>query len=186
MATARQIKANRLNAQKCTGPRTPKGRAISSQNALKTGIDAKSEIIRTENRANYDALIATFYTRFRPATPEERRLVDNLIRNEWLSRRYMAAAANVINHNFDKHQDTDLGRVFLECSDQICRAQRRINVAVRDFARALKQLNALRALRVSETPAQLTPNNPLNPKSVSFLISDIRRPDKDRPLENAA
>jgi hypothetical protein len=186
MATARQIKANRLNAQKCTGPRTPKGRAISSQNALKTGIDAKSEIIRTENCANYDALIATFYTRFRPATPEERRLVDNLIRNEWLSRRYMAAAANVINQNFDKHNDTDLGRVFLECSDQICRAQRRINVAVRDFARALKQLNALRALRAFETPAQPIPKNPLNPKSVSFLISDIRRPEKDPPLGKAA
>jgi hypothetical protein len=186
MATARQIKANRINAQKCTGPRTPTGRAISSQNALKTGIDAKSEIIRTENHATYDALIAAFYTRFRPATPEERRLVDNLIRNEWLSRRYMAAAANVINQNFDKHQDTDLGRVFLECSDQICRAQRRINVAVRDFARALKQLNALRALRLAEVPTQPATNTPLNPKSVSFLIPDISRPEKDPPLAEAA
>jgi hypothetical protein len=186
MATARQIKANRLNAKKCTGPRTEKGRAISSQNALKTGIDAKSEIIRTENRASYDTLIATFHARFRPTTPEERRLVDNLIRNEWLSRRYMAAAANVINQNFDKHNDTDLGRCFLECSDQVCRAQRRINVAVRDFARALKQLNALRALRASQTPAQPIPNIPLNSKSVSFLIPDIRRPEKDPPIAEAA
>ena len=186
MATARQIKANRMNAQKCTGPRTPEGRAVSSQNALKTGIDAKSEIIRTENRTGYDALIATFYTRFRPATPEERYLVDKLIRHEWLSRRYSAAAANVINRNFNKHNDTDLGRAFLECCDQVLRAQRRINVAVRDFARTLKQLNALRALRAAQTPVQPAANTTFNPKSVSFLISDIRHPEEDPLLAKAA
>jgi len=113
MATARQITANRIHARSCTGPRTHAGRAISSQNALKTGIDAKADVIRTESRASYDALIATLYTRFRPSTPEQRRLADNLIRTEWLSRRY-AAAANVINRSLDERQDSDLGRVYID------------------------------------------------------------------------
>jgi hypothetical protein len=37
MATARQIEANRRNAQKSTGPRTAAGKARSARNALKYG-----------------------------------------------------------------------------------------------------------------------------------------------------
>ena len=34
VATAAQIAANRLNARRSTGPRTPEGKAVSSRNAL--------------------------------------------------------------------------------------------------------------------------------------------------------
>jgi hypothetical protein len=153
MATARQIKANRKNARRCCGPRTPQGRAISSQNALKTGIYAQAEIIRTEDRENYEILISEFHARFTPATTKENRLVQDLIRAEWLGRRAMASAASVINRSFnafhdsDECHDNDFGRVILERMDQICRSQRRIKVAIRDFARALRQLTALRAIK---------------------------------------
>ena len=58
MATQRQIEANRRNAQKCTGPRTPEGKARSSRNALKTGIDAKSAVLPSESAAKLDELTA--------------------------------------------------------------------------------------------------------------------------------
>jgi hypothetical protein len=38
MATQAQILANRRNAQKSTGPRTEKGKAVVSQNAVKHGL----------------------------------------------------------------------------------------------------------------------------------------------------
>jgi len=38
MTTQARIHANRLNAQKSTGPRTPQGKAVVSQNALKHGL----------------------------------------------------------------------------------------------------------------------------------------------------
>ena len=56
MATLNQIEANQKNAQNCCGPKTPETKAISSMNALKTGIDAKSEVIRVESQAEFDAL----------------------------------------------------------------------------------------------------------------------------------
>ena len=39
MATIQQIEANRLNAQKSTGPRSVERKAASRFNATKTGID---------------------------------------------------------------------------------------------------------------------------------------------------
>jgi hypothetical protein len=44
MATEKQRAANRRNAQKSTGPRSVEGKAVSSQNALKSSIDAKSQV----------------------------------------------------------------------------------------------------------------------------------------------
>jgi hypothetical protein len=50
MATEAQILANRLNAQKSTGPQTPEGKAIVSQNAVKHGLSAGQDIISSESR----------------------------------------------------------------------------------------------------------------------------------------
>jgi hypothetical protein len=159
MATARQIKANRLNARKCCGPRTPAGRARSSQNALKHGIDAKAEVIRTESREKYNELVAQFNARFTPSTPQEHQLVHELIRSEWLTRRAAAGQASVINQSLDENSQHDLGRVFLEHSNQICRSQHILNRAARDFSRALRDLTKIRA--------QKPPANQLPPKNLT-------------------
>ena len=42
MATAAQIEANRLNAQKSTGPRTDRGKARAKLNAIKHGMTART------------------------------------------------------------------------------------------------------------------------------------------------
>ena len=52
MPTQAQLNANRLNAQKSTGPTSPEGKAASSLNALKSGIDAWSHIIPGEDTAD--------------------------------------------------------------------------------------------------------------------------------------
>ena len=49
MASQKQTEANRLNAQKSTGPRSVEGKAASRMNALKSGIDARSNFIRGED-----------------------------------------------------------------------------------------------------------------------------------------
>src|ERR1700728_3050548 len=147
MATNRQIEANRKNAQKCTGPNTEKGKAASSQNALKTGLDAKSEVLRFESRPDYEALIAEFYARYHPTVPEDRALVDMLIRSEWLSRRYTAIDTAIWEHEFFKSGETSLGATFLKSQEAFERVGRRINWAQRNYQFALKQLLDVRAKR---------------------------------------
>jgi hypothetical protein len=74
MASQKQLAANRLNAQKSTGPRSVEGKARSSMNALKTGIDARSHTIPGEPISQLEDLTADYYQRFCPTTPEQRML----------------------------------------------------------------------------------------------------------------
>ncbi len=150
MSTENQIEANRLNAQNCTGPKTEEGKARSSQNALKSGLYSQKEVIATESREALDELVADFHTRFAPATPEERSLVDALVRYEWLSRRYMAADTAVWNFWLlvdDKMPGfgVDLPPLFRKISGQ--RAGRYFNSARKGYASTHGQraLNAIQS-----------------------------------------
>src|SRR5947207_2120774 len=88
MATAKQLKANRLNAQKCTGPNSAEGKARSSWNALKSGIHAESEVLPWEDPAERAALRDEYHNFHRPFSPDERSMVDNLVHGEFLGRRF--------------------------------------------------------------------------------------------------
>src|SRR5689334_2517780 len=95
MSSQLQIDANRRNAQHSTGPRTPEGKAVSRFNALKTGIDAKSQVIRGEDPDQFDSLIRDYYEEWQPATPTECLLVDALARADWQLRRLSRVEAQL-------------------------------------------------------------------------------------------
>jgi len=105
MATQKQLAANRLNAQKSTGPRSAEGKARSSMNALKTGIDANSLIIQHESPGRLEALADEYYDRFQPTTPEQRMLVDTLVDSEWLLRRFRRVEAQLWQQGFPDIKD---------------------------------------------------------------------------------
>ncbi|MHC4205903.1 MAG: hypothetical protein ACYSTT_14735, partial [Planctomycetota bacterium] len=65
MATTAQILANRLNACKSTGPKTDKGKASVSKNAVKHGLFAES-VIKGENEADYEAFHDNLLTELKP------------------------------------------------------------------------------------------------------------------------
>src|ERR1041385_7588548 len=101
MPTQAQLNANRLNAQKSTGPTSPEGKAASSLNALKTGIDAWSHIIPGEDPAELEALTAAFRNHYQPAGPVELSLVDTLISTEWIQRRLRRIEAQLWNYQVE-------------------------------------------------------------------------------------
>jgi hypothetical protein len=53
MATEAQIQANRLNAQKSSGPRTAVGKAVVAQNAVKHGLLGEQVVVEGEDRARF-------------------------------------------------------------------------------------------------------------------------------------
>jgi hypothetical protein len=75
VATAAQIAANRANALRSTGPRTPEGKAASSRNALTHGAHASDDTILAAASNTY---LDTFRARFQPADALEAHLVEHL------------------------------------------------------------------------------------------------------------
>jgi hypothetical protein len=89
MATARQIQANRRNAQKSTGPKTARGRAAVRWNGLKHGLNARTLILPGEDRADFKALLHSLQAEHQPATPRERKLVIESAKALWRARRIL-------------------------------------------------------------------------------------------------
>jgi len=82
MATAAQIEANRLNAQKSTGPRTVAGKARARLNALKHGMTART-IMPHEDPKQLEDRTQQFITDMKPRNTVERDLVCHAARLSW-------------------------------------------------------------------------------------------------------
>ena len=87
MPTEAQIIANRRNAQKSTGPRTPEGRSIVSQNAVKHELTAAHDIISSESQADFDLYRDQFLTELAPTSPMESMLAERVVNLSWRLKR---------------------------------------------------------------------------------------------------
>jgi hypothetical protein len=87
MSSQAQILANRRNAQKSTGPRTPEGKAIIAQNAIKHGLTAGQDIISSENLAEFDLYRDRMLTELTPIGPMESMLAERIISLSWRLKR---------------------------------------------------------------------------------------------------
>jgi hypothetical protein len=89
--TEEQLAANRCNARKSTGPRTPQGKARSSKNALKHGLLARDVVLTdgpiAENPAEFRTLLADFLRELKPKGPIQQTLVERLAVCDWRLRR---------------------------------------------------------------------------------------------------
>ena len=96
----RRIEANRRNAQKSTGPKTPQGKAISSRNNTIHGLYAKSPVIESprlnESSDEYARLFTTLAIRLGPSTILQLALVRRIADGVWLQKRADSAMAALI------------------------------------------------------------------------------------------
>jgi hypothetical protein len=83
MATLKQIEANRLNAQKSTGPRTPAGQAASAQNSRRHGCYSSQVVIEGQDQDQFDQLFKEFMDELQPQTIRERNLVEQMAVEWW-------------------------------------------------------------------------------------------------------
>src|SRR5579875_464700 len=116
MPSDAQLRANRENAKRSTGPRTPEGRARSAMNATKSGIYAKAEIIPGEDPAELDALKSQYYGSLQPVG-HELDLVDEAIRAGWQLRRLARAEADTRTMSFRGDKEANLKKGLPEDQD---------------------------------------------------------------------
>src|ERR1035437_4380122 len=149
MSTLRQIEANRRNSEKSTGPTSVTGKAASSMNALKSGIHAKSLVLPSEKVADLEQLIDEYYQHHRPASPEARAFLDDLIRCEWTLRRLDTAESQMWQYQSDDRfrdpQKYPLGYAASCTPGTFTNLQSRVNPPRRARDRALLALERLKA-----------------------------------------
>jgi hypothetical protein len=82
MATAAQIAANRRNSQLSTGPKTPPGKSISSQNSRKHGLSGSTTAALLDSdsdRGFIEDRKAQLRPEFDPRGPEEEHLFEEMV-----------------------------------------------------------------------------------------------------------
>jgi len=97
MSSEARINANRLNAQKSTGPRTAQGKAVVSQNAVKHGLLAQADVIRGEDREEFEQYREELFWELNPLGTMESRLAERIVSLAWRLRR----AERLQNEAFD-------------------------------------------------------------------------------------
>jgi len=88
MASEKQVQANRQNSIKSTGPRTAAGKAISSRNAIKTGIFARHLLLPDDDPEEFERLRRALYQEWRPVGVTEINQVERLAALFWRQRRF--------------------------------------------------------------------------------------------------
>src|ERR1019366_3152697 len=87
MSNDQQIEANRLNAQRSTGPRTPAGKARVSSNALKHGLTGREVVLPNENPDDFEFFRADLLSSLDPQGELEGALAEKIVADFWRLRR---------------------------------------------------------------------------------------------------
>ncbi len=87
MTTEAQVAANRLNAQKSTGPRTAEGKAAVTGNAVQHGLRAQAVVLPGEDGQEYARYRGQMRERLQPADVEEIELAERIVGLSWRLRR---------------------------------------------------------------------------------------------------
>ena len=87
MATEAQIKANRQNAKKSTGPRTDEGKETVSQNATKHGFCSCKNVIKSESQEEYNNFHDEMIADLSPVGAMEEMLAERIVNLSWRLKR---------------------------------------------------------------------------------------------------
>src|SRR4051812_48200156 len=83
MISDRKLNANRINAQKSTGPRTEKGKTNSSQNATSHALFCKDLVLPHEDKTLFHVIRHSFLHSLNPQNLLELSLVDQIVSATW-------------------------------------------------------------------------------------------------------
>jgi hypothetical protein len=151
MATQKQIDANRQNALKSTGPKTPEGKQAVRLNALIHGLRARTVVLPNENGEAFEQLCADLEAEWQPQTRTEEIFLEDMAIAHWrLMRAEACEKIMMLQDRIDKDH-----MAFIT---QFSQMQARLK---RAFLQAMHELERLQQKRKSEP----LPDPELEPQS---------------------
>ncbi|MFC1636182.1 hypothetical protein ACFL5Z_15230, partial [Planctomycetota bacterium] len=110
MATQTQIKANRRNAQKSTGPRTAEGKSVVSQNAVKHGLFAHENVTKCEKQSDFDEFREELLSGLAPVGGVESMLAGRIVSLSWRLKRVERMSSETIDVKIAKIEADSIDR----------------------------------------------------------------------------
>ena len=151
-ASEAQIIANRKNAERSTGPRSPAGKETSRRNALKHGLTGEGVALTNEDAAEVERVFGDLEAELRPSGAMGRLLVRRIatqaIRMERcvlqetaaLSELVLQAEADAEASGLGEPEQAEAGRrAMFDPSKEACLARKYEAAAERGFFKALKE-----------------------------------------------
>ena len=111
MATEMQKKANKRNALRSTGPRTPEGKAAAAGNARKHGLSGRDAVLSEEDEELFAGMLEGMFFVYRPEGELETFLVKRIATGIWRLLRVEAALYEEPENSFFDRK-TGLGERF--------------------------------------------------------------------------
>jgi hypothetical protein len=99
-STDKRRAANRRNAQKSTGPRTPAGISRSSLNARRHGILSREVLLPNEDKRALDALRKRMWEDWQPVGATEEWLVDAIVAHLWRLARFHRVEKGIFEYRY--------------------------------------------------------------------------------------
>ena len=106
MSSIKQIEANRRNAKRSTGPKTPEGKDKVRFNALVDGLRAQSVLLPSEDPNLFNEHLQKLLRTWRPQDDMEKSLVEQIAIAEWKMARLDRLEARLFENA--ELKDTDL------------------------------------------------------------------------------
>jgi len=160
MATVKQIEANRRNALKSTGPRTPEAKAAVRMNALRHGLRARTVVLPAEDSEEFHQLCNDLETEWQPQSRTEHFYVEQMAISQWKLTRVEVAEKSIVAQEVS-------AKTQIPLLDKLWQCQGRLE---RSFARAQRDLERLQNSRRSPVqpgeatrPPQPAPQVPASP-----------------------
>ena len=140
-----QLSANQSNPQLSTGPITEAGKAISSRNNTRHGLNSDADgdyfrVLGTESQATYDHELADFRKEWLPYSATEHDLVNRMVMHRWLRRRALRMQNDLFDAMTGKLIDAKQFDLFRRYESQ----------HERGFNKAFADLQRLRSLQTRE------------------------------------
>jgi hypothetical protein len=191
MSTETQISANRLNAQKSTGPKTPEGKEKVSQNAVTHGLTAFRPVLANEDPEEYTLFRDDFFRHHAPVGILEESLAQRAADSFWRLQRAQDYETAVLNTLITEARNVSdgivgvsdnhlLGQVLLDdfrqthCLEKIQKYEMALE---RSFYRTVKELRHLQSQRLSVGDLSL----PKGEASVLHCNSENSKNEKNKP-----
>ncbi|HTS50910.1 MAG TPA: hypothetical protein VMH05_23350 [Bryobacteraceae bacterium] len=147
---------NRANSQYSCGPRTAAGKQRSSLNALRHGLTAVLAVLPSEDPEAYEDQRRQFFHEYRPATPTEIQLVQELVDTSWRLNRIPLLEADLLDRT--AYPPSEQARIDFDIVD----AHRLLgNLGIqgqrlsRQFQKALQTLGEIQAARLDRERREL-------------------------------